>query len=534
MTNPTKKFQTLMIAAAILSLGFSDSDSRWNRISAGIREADIQRIFINKADPGEMWITTAQSIYQVTNIHDRYQFPPLTPQVHPKTNEILSSTDALYLATEEGLYQRAVGGYHFDRIFSSSDPLERRCTAIVEIDGKLFLGTRKGLFIKGKTDSTWQRLNGEIAGASISEVVAYGGAIYALNSDTIYRIDPLKNSYTKIFTLGAYAKSEVEEPASQVVEEETNSTLNLGLNDFKYADGQKFYLATQKGVYATNNAGQTWERMPTAGLPYADVRRLHVTETSDGKDHGLLAATSKGVYRYASDRWQQMYQGLESNDVSDLAEDNQGNIYAATTRGLFVLPPKALTTQVARPEATGPIAFKDYQDIENYFKFEPAIRDVQTMAIEYAEVHPDKIKQWRKQAQRRALAPNFSTGANRSATEMFHWDSGANPDALLKGRDFLDWDVNLSWNLGDLIWNNDQTSIDSRSKLMVELREDVLDQVTRIYFERRRIQVDLLGSVVDLNQKIEQQMRLAELTAILDGFTGGKFSREIEHNKLNV
>ncbi len=93
----------------------------------------------------------------------------------------------------------------------------------------------------------------------------------------------------------------------------------------------------------------------------------------------------------------------------------------------------------------------------------------------------------------------------------------------------MDWSASVSWDLGELIWNDDQTSIDSRSKLMVELREDVLDQVTRLYFERRRLQAEVAALATAEPQILfDKEMRIEELTALIDGFTGGGFSRLIE------
>ena len=61
---------------------------------------------------------------------------------------------------------------------------------------------------------------------------------------------------------------------------------------------------------------------------------------------------------------------------------------------------------------------------------------------------------------------------------------------------------------------------------MVELREEVLDQATRVYFERRRLQAELLNqNDAPVDSMIDGQMRLAELTAVLDAFTGGGFSK---------
>ena len=91
----------------------------------------------------------------------------------------------------------------------------------------------------------------------------------------------------------------------------------------------------------------------------------------------------------------------------------------------------------------------------------------------------------------------------------------------------MSWDVSLSWDLGDLVWSTDQTTIDSRSKLMVELREDVLDQVTRLYFERRRLQAELAADALEPAAEFDKQLRVDELTALLDAFTGGKFSSKL-------
>jgi len=55
-----------------------------------------------------------------------------------------------------------------------------------------------------------------------------------------------------------------------------------------------------------------------------------------------------------------------------------------------------------------------------------------------------------------------------------------------------DWDVSVTWDLGELIYNGDQTLIDVRSKLMVQLRNDILSEVTSLYFERRKLQIELL------------------------------------------
>jgi hypothetical protein len=53
----------------------------------------------------------------------------------------------------------------------------------------------------------------------------------------------------------------------------------------------------------------------------------------------------------------------------------------------------------------------------------------------------------------------------------------------------------------------------------------VLGEVTRLYFDRRRLQVDmLLNPKSDLMGQVKDELRLREITASLDAYTGGRLS----------
>jgi hypothetical protein len=93
----------------------------------------------------------------------------------------------------------------------------------------------------------------------------------------------------------------------------------------------------------------------------------------------------------------------------------------------------------------------------------------------------------------------------------------------------------LSWDLSELIWNEDQTSIDTRSRLMVQLRDDILDEVNKTYFERIRVKMELDSlQIEDRKKRFEKELRVRELTASLDALTGGYFSNQIQANKGRV
>nr|BDD44718.1 hypothetical protein 23 [bacterium] len=66
-------------------------------------------------------------------------------------------------------------------------------------------------------------------------------------------------------------------------------------------------------------------------------------------------------------------------------------------------------------------------------------------------------------------------------------------------------------------------------KLLVQLRDEILEEVTRLYFERKRL-VSELGAEADKNSKkilSEKKLRIDELTAYIDALTGGKFSEAL-------
>ena len=64
---------------------------------------------------------------------------------------------------------------------------------------------------------------------------------------------------------------------------------------------------------------------------------------------------------------------------------------------------------------------------------------------------------------------------------------------------------------------------------MVELRNDLLSEATRIYYERRRLQIDLVFTPpVSEQEHLENLLRMDELTSLLDGMTDGFFSKRLD------
>ncbi len=163
---------------------------------------------------------------------------------------------------------------------------------------------------------------------------------------------------------------------------------------------------------------------------------------------------------------------------------------------------------------------------------EPSIKDVQREAIRYAEVEPEKIKLWRKQAAAKALFPKMGLEIGRNVSDLWHWETGSTTrcqdDALVRGRDAIEWSASFTWDLGEIVWNPDQTTIDTRSRLMVKLRDEILNEVNKLYFDRQRVKAELANlAIEDKKRRVEKEIKLQELSASLDGLTGGYFSRNL-------
>jgi hypothetical protein len=390
--------------------------------------------------------------------------------------------------------------------------LENECTDLKLISESLFLGTKAGMFTSSDNGRSWNRAVSWLGKSQILAVtysMAEPNFIYASSVEGVYRTKNGGQNWEKVFTVISTQGGDGEQDDSdneQVIKAPKLRSLLVN-NDAPY----ELYLATSKGVYRSLNEGDSWEPLTNYGLLREGVRLLYSL-----KARGVLAVTNSGIFENSNNRWYEISLKLNAGQINSLVEDKHGNIYAACEKGLF----KTITGEPADGE----------NNVLNNYEAEPDIKDIQRAAIKYAEVDPEKIQAWRRQAAKRAILPQFNVGLNRNVTDLWHWESGSTAksgdDALSRGHDALVWDVGLSWDLGELIWNNDQTSIDTRSKLMVELREDILDQVTKLYFERLRTKMDLdyLG-IEDRKKRREKELRILELSASLDALTGGYFTK---------
>jgi competence ComEA-like helix-hairpin-helix protein len=164
---------------------------------------------------------------------------------------------------------------------------------------------------------------------------------------------------------------------------------------------------------------------------------------------------------------------------------------------------------------------------------EPTVREVQEQAVQYANVHPDVVSSWRGRARANALAPQLTVAAqgdiDRDLRTVSNLDATA---AEIEAKDENNSGrlvVGTRWDLDRLIFEPAEMAVARETVRYANLRDRVLEEVTRRYYERRRLQVDLdLTPPTDLGDRVRKELRLQELTADLDSYTGGWFSDKLK------
>ena len=432
------------------------------------------------------------------------------------------------IATDHGLYGSLDGGTQWSRLFRGAGEGEGQGTSVAfhpARRGTALLATRGGLLISYGDGRSWAEVRTPLAAR---DVVSF--TFDPNDPDHLYLVT------TQRLFIGSLADGNWQQRFSLPAAEDVEATGDENVNETEAIEAEgpthvlsavavdprepfTLYLAGSRGLQMSTDAGSTWQSLTRVGLTSPVISRILPYRYSPLV---LYAATTQGVARYEPehDRWKIMAQGLVATQVNDLAA-TQHQIWAATAQGLYRLSVAPDQFSESEPPSA--------QELLANFSYEPTIAQVREAAIWYAEVHPDKIRRWRRQASLKALLPTVNFGMDRDTSRDIHVDEGSFPNFQILETADRDrgLDLSITWDLGELMWNDDQTSIDVRSKLMVQLRDGIVDEVTRTYFERRRLQIKLLTEPpTDQQTILEKELRLQELTALIDGLTGGYFSQQ--------
>lgn len=153
---------------------------------------------------------------------------------------------------------------------------------------------------------------------------------------------------------------------------------------------------------------------------------------------------------------------------------------------------------------------------------EPTALEVQAAAVRVAGLSPDRALSAAGRARAAALLPALRVRVARDLDrdESVSLEPGRADQLGLGASDRLVLEVRAEWDLARLAFEpGELAALEAAARLARERRE-LLEAVTRLYFERRRLATRLATT-----PEPDDRARFAELTALLDSLTAGLYTR---------
>jgi hypothetical protein len=422
---------------------------------------------------------------------------------------------ALLAATERGLY-RIEGDAVSAQIAPGPGDRARAVRRIAAIPGLFAVATDGGLFVS-RDGRAWQRLTGALPGGAATAVAlrrhGEGVACWGVVGGELWRVEIRADAGA----LAAAASARETIPAA--IRGGGAVDITAGLPEAALVIVFPQALAARRG----DGPGERWEILRPQLPPGGRALRLG---TGAGR---TWLATNRGLLEAEklAGPWRRTSPPVGSSAVPTAA--GGGDVLFAAAEGgvLAGRPPPPAAAAPPRGGPRPPLAALPG----------PSIERVHQAALHYLGLTPSRMEALRRGARRRAWWPIVAV---RAAGQ---WDDSRNTDydqSFLSGdtrhltdrerdhSDEFDVSLSLSWDLGGIAYEPESIDVSRETREVIELRDDVLDEITQLYFERRRVLAGL-GAPDGPTEAEQQRLRLRadELAAGIDAWTGGWFSRQV-------
>jgi len=244
-------------------------------------------------------------------------------------------------------------------------------------------------------------------------------------------------------------------------------------------------------------------------------------------DGGLLEAPAlAGPWRRAP--------GAASGAPASAVAATATHVFVATTRGVFASEATPSPHLPATPQAGRSPARSEPEASE-----EPEVGAVQRAALRYLELGSDRLARFQRQVARRGFLPELTVHGAYGGVRAHDEDhdetvfaSGERYqlfDRLYERQRDFGVGATLRWDLGDTVYHPEEIDISKEVRELIELRDEVLDEINQLYFERRRVLLERALLPDPASPEAERlALRARELAAGLDAWTGGWWSRQVD------
>ena len=157
---------------------------------------------------------------------------------------------------------------------------------------------------------------------------------------------------------------------------------------------------------------------------------------------------------------------------------------------------------------------------------DPPVAEVQRAAADHDGVDPDRLRAWVARPRSAHWLPRVSLDASRTERDTrVVGVTGTVESDYLRVNPSTQFGIRLSWDLDQLVFSRDEPAAAWTASRLIDRREERVRRATRLYFQRRRLLVQLaLDPPREALQRAERENQVDEITAELDELTGGLLS----------
>ena len=193
-------------------------------------------------------------------------------------------------------------------------------------------------------------------------------------------------------------------------------------------------------------------------------------------------------------------------------------------------PPSAhATLETPDPESDTPTAADIAVALQRY-RHEPSLGDVVTAAIAHQRSNPDRVLALAARARTAGWMPSVKLSARRGQTiDLLAAQTTTTDRNSASTGDDLVLEAQLMFDLAKVVWSTSEMRVEREFRAERKAEQELVQSITKLYFERRRLQLTRdLGHAAD----VTDELRILEIEGLLDGFTGGTFSRSIRRTRI--
>jgi hypothetical protein len=414
---------------------------------------------------------------------------------------------SLLVATASGLFHRDAEGRVADR---TPAPGARDVARLARADGLVAVATAAGAYVS-RDLRLWRRLDAELPSGPVRALSfapgRTGSELWLVVAEALWRV--------RLGEEGRVVEAMRQGPpfAGQAARE---------LRDLLVTPSEILVLGRRVLVRRRAEGGEWGVHRPT--LP-AGAEPLRITQAAGS----LYLTTDRGLVQAASPDgpWHRAPGAAATGEVRMLVASRE-TLYAAAASGLLVGASAPRESAPASAPAPAPAKVRPVG---------PPIHAVQRAALAYLDLGTAEVQRMRRGVRRRGWLPvvGLRLGAERRRLDSDESDEVFTSGALRRLHDSdadhtrsYDASLTLSWDLGDTAFHPEEIDVSKEAREIIELRDDVLDEVNQLYFERVRVLLDLEAAELEGPAPVRLQARARELAAGLDAWTGGWFGRQLD------